>query len=159
MTTMALPFRTTCVLSLSHAARAMGLTLALALALATALPGCGEPAPAVPPRAAAPVPALTLTLDSASQPAALTIPPDAGQVSLRLPGELGDVDQLTAEISPADAPDEVKRWPVDGASDGSDGAKASVTLPAFALPPGAYRMTVWQGDAEVVQRYAFQIRP
>lgn len=155
MTTMALPFRTTCVLSLSHASRAMGLTLAMAMAL----PGCGEPAPAVPPRAAGPVPALTLTLDSASQPAALTIPPDAGQVSLRLPGELGDVDQLTAEISPADAPDEVKRWPVDGASDGSDGAKASVTLPAFALPPGAYRMTVWQGDAEVVQRYAFQIRP
>lgn len=152
---MGLPFRTTCVLSRRHASRAIGLTLAIAMSL----PGCGESAPAVPPRAAAPVPALTLTLESASQPAALTIPPGAGQVSLRLPGELGDVDQLTAEVSPAEAPDEVKRWPVDGASGGSDGAKASVTLPAYALPPGAYRMTVWQDDAKVVQRYAFQIRP
>ena len=150
---MALPFRTTCLSSLRHASPAMGLTLALAMALA----GCGEPAPAAP-RAAALVPAVTVTLDSASQPAVLTLPPDAGQISLRLPGELGDVDQLTAEISPVDAPDEVKRWPVDGASSGNDGAKASVTLPAFALPPGAYRLTVWQGDAEVVQRYAFQIR-
>lgn len=151
---MALPFRPACLSSLSHASRAMGLILVLAMALA----GCGEPAPAAPPRAAALVPAVTLTLDSASQPAVLTLPPDAGQISLRLPGDLGDVDQLTAEISPADAPDEVKRWPVDGASSGTDGAKASVTLPAFAVPPGTYRLTVWQGDAEVVQRYAFQIR-
>lgn len=151
---MAQPCRTTCLSSLSHASRAMGLVLALAMALA----GCGEPPPGARPVAAAPVPAVTLTLDSAPQPAVLTLPPDAGQISLRLPGELGDVDQLTAEISPAGAPDEVKRWPVDGASSGTDGAKASVTLPAFALPPGAYRLTVWQGDAEVVQRYAFQIR-
>ena len=151
---MALPFRTICLFSLSHASRAIGLTLALAIALA----GCGETAPAAPPRAAALVPAVTVTLESASQPAVLTLPPDAAQISLRLPGELGDVDQLTAEISPADAPDEVKRWPVDGAASGNDGAKASVTLPAFALPPGAYHLTVWQGDAEVVQRFAFQIR-
>ena len=152
---MTLTAHTTCVSSLGHASRAVGLTLAMVMSLV----GCGAPAPTVPPRAAAPVPALTVTLEGALSPAALTIPPDAGQVSLRLPGELGDVDQLTAEISPADAPDDVKRWPVDGASGGSDGAKACVTLPAFALPPGAYRMTVWQGDAEVVQRYAFQIRP
>ena len=142
-------------LSLRCASGAVGLTLVMAVSPA----GCGEPATAVRPRAAAPVPAVTLTLERASPPATLTIPPDAGQVSLRLPGELGDVDQLTAEISPADAPDEVKRWPVDRTPVGSDGAKASVTLPAFALPPGAYRMTVWKGDAEVVQRYAFQIRP
>lgn len=151
---MAQPCRTTCLSSLSHASRAMGLVLALAMALA----GCGEPPPGARSGAAAPVPAVTLTLDSAPQPAVLTLPPGAGQISLRLPGELGDVDQLTAEISPAGAPDEVKRWPVDGASSGTDGAKASVTLPAFALPPGAYLLTVWQGDAEVVQRYAFQIR-
>ena len=141
--------------SLRCASGAVGLTLVMAMSPA----GCAEPATAVRPRAAARVPALTLMPESGSLPAAMTIPPDAGQVSLRLPGEFGDVDQLTAEISPADAPGEVKRWPVDSASAGSDGAKASVTLPAFALPPGAYRMTVWMGDAEVVQRYAFQIRP
>jgi FtsP/CotA-like multicopper oxidase with cupredoxin domain len=130
----------------------MGLTLALVMA------GCNAPAPAARPRAATLVPVVTLTLASDSQPAVLTLPPDAGQITLRLPGDLGDVDQLTAEISPADAPDEVKRWPVDGASGADDGATASVTVPAFAVPPGAYRLTVWQGDAAVVQRYAFQIR-
>ena len=81
-----------------------------------------------------------------------------GTISLRLPGAFVDVDQLTAEIAPADAPDAVTRWPVEAASAGSDGATASVTLPAFALPPGAYSMTVWQGDAEVVRRYVFHIR-
>lgn len=148
------PLPTTCAHPFRQAARAMSLALALALAL----PGCGAPASPDPARAPEPVPALTLRPDSASEADVLTLPPGAAQISLRLPGELGDVDQLTAEISRAEAPDEVKRWPVDRASSGSDGVTASVTLPAFALTPGAYRLTVWQGDAEVVRRYAFRIR-
>jgi hypothetical protein len=152
---MGLPYRSAHIAATTRTLLAIGL----AVASAAALPACGGPAPGAPPHEAGPTTVLTLTLESATRPAALTIPPGAAQVSLRLAGELGDVNQLTAEISPAGAPDQVKRWPVDGASAGSDGAKASVTLPTYALPAGTYQMTIWQGDAEIVQRYVFRVLP
>jgi hypothetical protein len=100
----------------------------------------------------APVPAQ----GSAGSVATLEIPPQAAQVGVRLTGELGDVEHLTAEMAPASAPDEVRRWRVDAAPAGSDGAQAMVTLPPHAVPDGDYILTLWEGDARVVGRYGFR---
>jgi hypothetical protein len=91
--------------------------------------------------------------------APISIPPAAGQVTLRLGGEFGDLDQLTAELASVAAPDSARRWPVDTAPAGPDGARASLTVPAYALAPGEYIVTIWQGDAEPVRRYAFRVVP
>jgi len=88
----------------------------------------------------------------------LEIPRDTAQVGVRLRGELGDLDGLIAEIAPAAAPDEIRRWRVDPAPAAADGATAMVTLPPHAIPDGAYVITVWEGDARVVARYTFQAR-
>lgn len=88
----------------------------------------------------------------------LEIPRDTAQVGVRLLGELGDLDGLIAEIAPAAAPDEIRRWRVDPAPATADGAAAMVTLPPHAVPDGAYVITVWEGDARVVARYTFQAR-
>ncbi len=130
-------------------ARAALLTLALGAC------ACGSPP-------AAPAPAVRATVTTVALPAqaaatTVTVPADAGQVVMRLGGALGDVDQLTAEVTPTATPDDARRWPVDAAPESGDGATASVTLPAYALPPGAYTATVWEGDAKVVQQYRFTV--
>lgn len=86
----------------------------------------------------------------------LEIPADAAQVGVRLLGAVGEVEHLTAEMAPAKAPDEVRRWRVDAAPPGSDGATAMVTLPPHAVPDGDYLLTLWEGDARVVARYGFR---
>jgi hypothetical protein len=116
--------------------------------------------PAAGPVGTAPDVTVTLRPVAAQGPAGslptLEIPRQAAQLGLRLTGELGDVEHLTAEMAPASAPDEVRRWRVDPAPAGSDGAAAMVTLPPHAVPDGEYVVTLWEGDARVVARYGFR---
>ena len=118
-------------------------------------------APDAGPVGTAPDVTVTLTPVAAQGPAGgslvtLEIPRQAAQVGVRLTGELGDVEHLTAEMAPASAPDEVRRWRVDVAPAASDGAAAMVTLPPHAVPDGEYVLTLWEGDARVVARYGFR---
>ncbi|MGD9903805.1 MAG: hypothetical protein AB7U83_10065 [Vicinamibacterales bacterium] len=89
-------------------------------------------------------------------PPTLEIPRDAAQIGVRLLGAPGEVEHLTAEMAPAQAPDEVRRWRVDVAPTAADGATAMVTLPPHAVPDGDYVLTLWEGDARVVARYGFR---
>jgi hypothetical protein len=118
------------------------------------LAGC-QPPPAAP--AAAPLVATAVLTADAGAPTAVTVPGDAAQVLLRLGGTLGDVERLIAEVTPVANPDAARRWPVDAAPEAGDGARASVTLPPYVLPPGDYTVTVWEGDASVVQEYRFRV--
>lgn len=118
------------------------------------LAGCGTP-PAAP--AAAPVITTAVLTGDILTPTPVTLPDDASQVLLRLSGPLGDVERLIAEVAPAANPDAARRWPVDAAPEAGDGARASVTLPPYVLPPGDFTVTVWEGDATVVRKYAFRV--
>ena len=132
------------------------------LALATgAAAACSSP-PADPAAPVGIAPAATVTLApvtvaGASQPT-LTIPRTAAQVGLRLTGDLGDVEHLTAEVAPAASPDDARRWRADAAPPASDEARVMVTLPAYALPTGEYVLTLWEADARVAGRFAFRVR-
>ncbi|MEP7117449.1 MAG: hypothetical protein ABI880_07705 [Acidobacteriota bacterium] len=114
---------------------------------------CSNPAPTTAPQPAPWAHVLTTatTLD------AFAVPAGVAQVELRLPGELPAPDTLVAEVSAQSAPDEAKRWPVDAATAAADGVRVSVTLPVYALTPDDYVVTVWQGDADALQRYAFRV--
>ncbi len=101
---------------------------------------------------------VLLRSDDADTPSA-TLPSGVAQVQLRLVGDLTDADSLVAEVVPVDAPDRIRRWPVDAVVAAPDGASAAVTLPAYALPPGGYVVTIWRGDAEAVRRYPLRIVP
>ena len=107
-------------------------------------------------------PDVTVTLAPAAtgsaEPQTLAISRAAAQVGLRLTGEMGELEHLTAEVAPANAPDDVRRWRVDAAPPAADAAPAIVTLPAYALPTGDYILTLWEGDARVVARFAFRSR-
>lgn len=116
--------------------------------------------PASTPVGAAPDVAVTLAPVSADGPAGglptLEVPRRAAQLGVRLTGEVGDVEHLTAEVAPVTAPDAVRRWRVDSAPAAPDGATAMVTLPPHAVPEGEYVLTLWEGDARVVARYGFR---
>lgn len=141
------------------AGRAGRLAAVVAAGLMT-VTACRGPATESPGRApAAPVAAFTLAARPTTPPLAISVSAGTGQVALRLPGDFGDVDQLVAELTREDAPDGARRWPVDPASAAADGARASVMLPAYALTPGAYSLTVWRGDADAVQRFVFRVVP
>ncbi len=127
----------------------VGLVLVLAAA-------CGTPPTAGAPAATRAIATAVLT-PTPPTPTAVAVPGDAAQVTLRLGGSLGDADRLTAELTPVATPDEARRWPVDTAPDAGDGAQASVTVPPYALAPGDYTLTVWEGDATVVATYAFRV--
>lgn len=120
-------------------------------------------APAAAPDAAAaqaqPTVALTLTpvvTRAGGAPAVAVVPRGTAQVALRLVGDLPPAVDLTAEITALDR-DEVKRWPVDDAAPAADGATRTVLIPPYAVPPGDFVLTLWAGDADIVQRYAFRI--
>lgn len=132
-----------------------GPFVAVALSVAAA---CSAPAPnpAAPAPAAAAV-AVDVPADTAGAPATLLVPADAGQIVLRLMGDTGEPSDLMLEIAPADAPDEARRWAVDAAPAGADGAHATVTLPGYALGPGLHHLTLWRGDAEVVRRQTVRV--
>lgn len=150
---------------------ALGAAVALAAGLWWTRPDAPPPAapaaaPASTDAAATPsrtanLPAVTLTLapvragKDAPLPA-LAVPRGTALVHLRLTGDLPAATDLTAELSARDR-DEVKRWPVDDAPVGADGATRVVTLPPYAVPAGAYTLTLWAGDADIVQRYVFTV--
>lgn len=107
------------------------------------------------------MPAITLTLTPAPArgpytSVAATVPRGTAQVLLRLTGDLPPADEVMAEIAGGDR-DEVRRWRVDDAPAGPDGATRVVAVPPYAVPSGAFVLTLWVGDADVVQRYGFTI--
>lgn len=126
-----------------------------------AAPGTAPPsAPPVAAATSAPVVALTLTplvTRGGGEQATAVVPRGTAQVRLLAGGDLPPADALTAEIAAVDR-DDVRRWPVDDAPAGT-GASRAVTVPVYAVPEGDYILTLWQGDAEIVQRYAFRIAP
>ena len=67
-------------------------------------------------------PDVTVTLapgaTASAEPPTLVIPRTAAQVGLRLTGEMGELEHLTAEVAPANAPDDARRWRVDAAPPG-----------------------------------------
>lgn len=116
-------------------------------------------APALP--ASDGMPVVTVPLSAAAgdgQPVAVAVPRGTAMVHLRLVGDLPAAVDLTAELA-AVGRDEVTRWPVDDASAGDDGATRVVTVPPYAVPAGRYELTLWAGDADVVQRYSFRVTP
>lgn len=134
---------------------------------AVATPTAAPDAPAVTPPAAPgtpaaqalPIVALTLTpvvTRGSGAPPVAVVPRGTAQVALRLVGDLPAAADLTAEIAALDR-DEIKRWPVDDAAPGADGATRAVVVPPYAVPPGDFVLTLWAGDADIVQRYAFRI--
>jgi hypothetical protein len=132
----------------------------LVLMLVGVTAACSTP-PAAIPVGTAPDVTVTLVPISVTGQApggtpTLEIPRAAAQVGVRLTGEVGDVEHLTAEMAPVSAPDEVRRWRVDAAPAAADGATAMVTLPPHAVPDGDYVLTLWEGDARVVARYGFR---
>ncbi|MEZ5420954.1 MAG: hypothetical protein R2708_26935 [Vicinamibacterales bacterium] len=117
--------------------------------------------PAGPPGEADAVPIVTLTLtpvvaSGATAPVAAQVPRRTAQVRFLLVGDLPPADALTAEIS-AVGRDEVRRWPVDDAPTGTGEASRAVTVPVYAVPAGDYALTLWAGDADLVQRYGFRV--
>lgn len=108
--------------------------------------------------ASAGMPAVTATLAAATGEAAppFTVPRGTALVHLRLTGDLPPAADLTAEISAAGDGD-VKRWPVDDAPVGADGATRVVTVPPYAVAAGRHVLTLWAGDADIVQRYRFTV--
>lgn len=108
------------------------------------------------------MPAVTLTVATATapgEPPTATVPRGTAMVHLRLPGtDLPPSADLVAEIA-AVGSDVVKRWPVDDAPAADDGATRVVSVPPYAVPAGDYALTLWQGDADVVQRYRFRVAP
>lgn len=116
-------------------------------------------APALPASDGMPVVSLALPAAAGdAQPVALAVPRGTAMVHLRLVGDLPAAVDLTAELA-AVGRDEVKRWPVDDAPAGDDGATRLVSLPPYVVPAGDYVLTLWAGDADVVQRYAFRVTP
>jgi hypothetical protein len=135
----------------------MRALLGLMAAVAAACSGSPDAAPA----GTAPAVTITLTPMTAEGPGAgglpmLEIPRQVAQVGVRLRGELGAVEHLTAEMAPVRAPDQVRRWRVDAAPPANDDAAAMVTLPPHAVPDGEYVVTLWEGDARMVARYGFR---
>jgi len=109
------------------------------------------------------LPSVTISLAPAvssagvlPEPTVATVPPGTAQVTLRLAGELPPAADLTAEITAVER-DEFKRWPVDDATPGMDGATRAVTVPPYAVPAGRFVLTLWAGDADVVARYRFRV--
>ena len=79
------------------------------------------------------------------------VPASAAQARLDISGVSLPADELTAELE-ARASGEVRRWPVDATSAG-----LSVTVPIYVVPAGEHVLTLWQGDANMIGRYAFRI--
>lgn len=128
---------------------------------ATAESPAGSDAAAAPaPAGSLPVVTLALTpivRRNGGAPPTATVPRGTAQVRLLLDGDLPAAGELTAEITAIDR-DEMKRWPVDAAPDATrQTATHAVTVPVYAVPAGDYILTLWAGDADMVQRYAFRI--
>lgn len=106
------------------------------------------------------MPAVTVALKAAGPTggAAFAVPGGTAMVHLRLVGDLPAAVDLTAELAVVGR-DDVTRWPVDDAPAGDDGATRLVSVPPYAVPVGDCVLTLWAGDADVVQRYRFRVTP
>lgn len=130
------------------------------MALALAAAACGGAAPGR--EAAGPAgPVATAVLApgvSPSGPTPVAIPAGSAQVLFALTGlpATAEAHDLVAEIERI-GDDRIKRWPVDAPASAND--PPSVIVPPYEVTPGEYRLTVWAGDAAVVQRYAFRVTP
>lgn len=138
--------------------RHLGVVIALGVGVVAA--GCWSNRPDTPVGMA---PEVTLTLapvagGAAAEPPVLAFPRSAAQIGLRLTGDIVEIDHLMAEVAPIAAPDDARRWRVDVAPAAADGARGMVTLPAHALSTGTYLLTLWEGDARVVDRYPFRVQ-
>lgn len=139
--------------------RMVRVPIVILVAALAASAACGGPAVRGPvPRTGPSVASVLLTGRETDTPAT-ALPLGVAQVQLRLVGDLQDTDSLVAEVVPVDAPDRTRRWPVEAVATKSDGASATVTLPAYALPPGGYVVTIWRGDADPVRRYPLRVVP
>lgn len=130
------------------------------LALLALLTSCGEAPPAASPAATAgPIAVVRLPVGTGQDggaPEAVSIPAGSAQVQIRLRGIDQPAVELTAELE-SRATGEVRRWPVDEATAGTDGATLAVTVPVYALPAGDHVLTLWAGDADLLRRYAFRV--
>jgi hypothetical protein len=91
-----------------------------------------------------------------AEPAAVSVPAGSVQVQYRLAGLETRAEDLTAEIERVGG-DQIRRWRVDAVPpDGAPGQHA-VVVPIYEARPGEYVLTVWAGDADIVQRYRFRV--
>jgi hypothetical protein len=130
--------------------------LALALVWMTAT-ACGGREPATtggPPPA---VVTLQPSAENASEPAVVHVPPDAAQVQIRLAGLTAPAQELTAELERVGG-DQIRRWSVDDVTSDPTLGSHAVTVPIYEVRPGEYVVTIWAGDADIVQRYRFRVQ-
>jgi hypothetical protein len=86
----------------------------------------------------------------------VTVPPASAQVQFRLDGIEARAEDLTAELERVGG-DQIRRWRIEAAPvDGAPG-RHTVIVPVYEARPGEYVLTVWAGDADIVQRYRFRV--
>lgn len=133
-----------------------GVVLWLVVGAAACSPA--PPAPASPPSTATTVATIELPVSKSpsAAPVDAVVPPGSAQVLFRLHGLDQPADELTAELESV-ATGEVRRWPVDNVTNGTTAGVRAVTVPVYAVPAGEHVLTIWQGDADAVQRYTIRI--
>lgn len=89
-------------------------------------------------------------------PVEVSVPAGSAEVRIRLQGLGRPAVELTAELESL-ATGDIRRWPVDDAPAGPDGAALAVTVPVYALPAGEHVLTLWAGDADALRRHAFRV--
>lgn len=134
------------------------IVLVLLLVLTT---GCGRSSTpeADGPAAAGPVATVDLApaRDPTPTPMTVTVPAGSVQVRYRLAGLDAKADELTAEIERVGS-DQIRRWRVDAVPPDPVRGAHAVVVPIYEARPGEYTLTVWAGDADVVQRYRFTVQ-
>jgi hypothetical protein len=89
-------------------------------------------------------------------PAVVSIPADKAQVQYRLAGVDARAEDLTAEIERVGS-DQIRRWRVEAVPPDGAAGQHAVMVPIYEARPGEYVLTVWAGDADIVQRYRFRV--
>lgn len=94
---------------------------------------------------------------TAAEPMTVTVPDGIVQVQYRLAGLQAKGEELTAELEVVGG-DQIKRWRVDDVPPDPVRGAHAVVVPIYEARPAEYVLTVWAGDAEVVQRYRFRVQ-
>ena len=138
------------------------MRLATGVALAVLAAACGDRPSgsdrAAPPAGTVAIVTLPAPATGGGMPAGalpVTVDQTAAQVQIRLPGLDHPADELTAELE-ARQTGEVRRWMVDALPPEAGGTMA-ITVPIYAVGPGIHVLTVWAGDADLLQRYLFEV--
>jgi hypothetical protein len=100
---------------------------------------------------------LALTASPEEPPPVVDVPIEAGQIELVLVGTPEPVDDLTVELTQTSTP-EVTRWSVYAPRDARQDVVGRVVLPSYAITSGDYQVTLWRGDAVIVDRYRFRAK-